>query len=152
MLNTVQGYEVDLTAQPYQCLPPKELSFNREEAKALSTEVEKMLSKNAISLVQGQSHGFYSQLFIVPKKDGGQRPIINLNSFVKPQHFKMESITMLKDTLKQGDYMTKVDLKDAYFKKRTTSNKIQLGRENLSIQLPSFRVVVGPLGLYQDHS
>ena len=107
MLNTVQGYEVDLIAQPYQCLPPKELSFNKEEAKALSTEVEKMLSKNAISLVQGQSPGFYSQLFIVPKKDGGQRPIINLkklNSFVKPQHFKMESITMLKDTLKQGDY------------------------------------------------
>ena len=71
VLNTVQGYEVDLTAQPYQCLPPKELSFNKEEAKALSTEVEKMLSKNAISLVQGQSPGFYSQLFIVPKKDVG---------------------------------------------------------------------------------
>ena len=62
--------------------------------------------------------GFYSQLFVVPKKDGGHRPIINLkklNQFVKPQHFKMESINMLRDILKQRDYMTKVDLKDAYF-------------------------------------
>ena len=159
MLNTVQGYEVDLLAQPYQCLPPKELSFSREETNTLSEEVEKMLTKSAISLVQGQSPGFHSQLFVVPRKDGGQRPIINLkklNSFVKPQHFKMESITMLKDILKKGDYMTKVDLKDAYFmvpmskKHKLTPNEIRLGRENLPIQLPSFQVVFGPMDLYQD--
>ena len=78
VLNTVQGYEVDLLAQPYQSLPPKELSFNREETNTLSEEVEKMLTKSAISLVQGQSPGFHTQLFVVPKKDGGQRPIINL--------------------------------------------------------------------------
>jgi len=30
-------------------------------------------------------------------------------------HFKMEGIHMLKDILKPGDWMTKVDLKDAYF-------------------------------------
>ena len=52
------------------------------------------------------------------QKDGGHRPIMNLkklNQFAKPQHFKMESISMLRDILKQGDYMTKMDLKDAYF-------------------------------------
>lgn len=42
-------------------------------------------------------------------KDGGHRAIINLkklNKFVKPQHLKVESIHMLRDILKRGDYMT----------------------------------------------
>ena len=61
--------------------------------------------------------GFYSPLFVVPKKDGGWRPIINLkrlNQFLCTTHFKMESILSLRDVLKKDDYMIKVDLKDAY--------------------------------------
>ena len=77
-----------------------------------------MVEKNAISRVCKEQEGFFFQLFMVPKKDGGQRPIINLkklNSLVQTDHFKMEGIHMLKDLLKPGDWMTKVDLKDAYF-------------------------------------
>ena len=46
------------------------------------------------------------------------RPVINLkelNTYVAPHHFKMEGLHTLKDLLKTGDWMTKVDLKDAYF-------------------------------------
>ncbi len=45
--------------------------------------------------------GFSIQLFIVPKKDGGVRPIINLkrlNTFVETVHFRMEGIHNLRDT------------------------------------------------------
>ena len=101
----------------FQTIPPKELSFNKGEMDALSTEVGKMLESNAIRAVQRYSHSFYSQLLVVPRKGEGLRPIINLkklNRFVYPQHFKIESITMLKDILRKGDYMTKVDQKDAY--------------------------------------
>ena len=52
-------------------------------------------------------------MFLVPKKDGGQRPMINLkglNQSVKTEHFKMEGIHMLKDLLKARDWMVKVDL------------------------------------------
>ena len=48
----------------------------------------------------------------------GQRPVINLkslNKFVYTEHFKMEGIHILRDLLRAGDWMTKVDLKDAYF-------------------------------------
>ena len=61
---------------------------------------------------------FLSTIFLVPKKDGGQRPVINLkclNKFVYREHFKMEGIHILRDLLRAGDWMTKVDLKDAYF-------------------------------------
>jgi len=47
-----------------------------------------------------------------------ERPVINLkniNKFVCTEHFKMEGIHILRDLLKAGDWMTKVDLKDAYF-------------------------------------
>ena len=60
----------------------------------------------------------YSNMFIVPKKDGGQRPVINLkhlNEFVKSKHFKMEGLHTVKGLLRQHDWMAKVDLKDAFF-------------------------------------
>ncbi len=38
-----------------------------------------------------------------------------LNDFVETVHFKMEGLHTLRDLLKQGDWLAKVDLKDAYF-------------------------------------
>ena len=55
---------------------------------------------------------------MVPKKDGGQRPVIKLkalNQFVIAPHFKMEGIHTLKTLLRQEDWLVKVDLKVAYF-------------------------------------
>ena len=46
------------------------------------------------------------------------RPMINLkqlNKWVETPHFKMEGIQTLRDLLKTGDWMVKVELKDAYF-------------------------------------
>ena len=59
--------------------------------------------------------GFFSQLFVVQKKGGGWRPIINLkrlNVYIK--HFKMEGIYTLRDVLQMSDWMGKLDLLDAY--------------------------------------
>ena len=120
VLNTIQGYTIDLVCQPHQPYPPIELKFPQAETEDLTQEVQKMLAKQAVSQIPKEqaNKGFKSQLFSVPKKDGGMRPIINLkglNTFVETVHFKMEGIHMLKDILKPGDWMTKVNLKDAYF-------------------------------------
>ena len=48
--------------------------------------------KGAIVEVHNSQGGFYSNLFLVPKKDFGLRPMINLtalNCFVQTEHFKM---------------------------------------------------------------
>lgn len=61
--------------------------------------------------------GFYSRLFLVPKKGGSMRPVIDLsylNRFIQNSHFQMESILCLKTIIKKGDFMTSIDLKDAY--------------------------------------
>ena len=84
----------------------------------MQVEVEGMLSKQAIEETTPRGRGFVSTLFLVPRKDGGQRPVINLkslNTFVHTEHFKIEGIHVLKDLLRAGDLMAKVDLKDAYF-------------------------------------
>ena len=43
-----------------------------------------------------QGKGFFSSVFLVPKKGGGLRPVINLkhlNEFILAPHFKMEGFT-----------------------------------------------------------
>ena len=63
---------------------------------------------------------------------------------------------MLKDLLKQGDFMTKIDLKATYFcgankQARQEIPKVQGEKSNVSVQLPTFWVIMRSLGLYQDN-
>ena len=109
---TVRGYELELVDSP-QDAPPTTF---QEEQPDLWDQVLELLHKGAEELAPVKS-GFFSPMFVIPKKDGGARPIINLkrlNSHLRIQHFKMENILCLRDLLKRGDFMVKLDLKDAY--------------------------------------
>ena len=62
--------------------------------------------------------GLLLEPFHSPPTNGKVRPVLNLkvlNRFVVTSHFKMEGIHTLRDLLTQNDWMTKIDLKDAYF-------------------------------------
>ena len=124
ILNCVQGYEIEWVTRHSQICTPRELVFPKAEADCLSAEIESLLQKEAISPIcppfdeTTSEHGFVSQLFAVSKKDGGIRPVVNLkalDSHVQQVPFKMEGIHLLKDILRPGGWMTKVNLKDAYF-------------------------------------
>ena len=52
-----------------------------------------------------------------PKKSDRNRPVIDiraLNEFVEYIPFRMEDIFLLKSVLKQGDFMTKLNLRDTH--------------------------------------
>ena len=118
ILDAVQGFKIPFTSTLRQASPPRGKPFSPEEEALLNEEILTMLHKQAIEECSSQGRGFLSSVFLIPKKDGGQRPVINLkslNEFVQTEHFKMEGIHLLKDLLRQGDWMAKVDLKDAYF-------------------------------------
>ena len=86
-----------------------------EQSRVLEREVQDLLAKDAIEPTT--KSGFFSPMFVVPKKGGGWRPIINLrklNAFLSVSHFKMESINSVRDVIQENDYMGKIDLKDAY--------------------------------------
>lgn len=58
-----------------------------------------------------------SQLFLVPKKDGSRRPVINLrslNMLIRKQKFKMEGAKVIRELLRKDDWFASIDLKDAY--------------------------------------
>ena len=93
------------------------IHLSQEQQTLVSTEIQTLIEKKAITMVQPGQGGFVSQIFLVPKKDGGFRPVINLkalNKFIAEEHFKMEGFHMVKDLAKPGDWLTKLDLKDAY--------------------------------------
>jgi len=61
----------------------------------VTQEVQELLQKEAIVESYPSSQNFVSQIFLVEKKWGGQRPVINLkvlNQFVQVEHFKMEGL------------------------------------------------------------
>ncbi len=72
-----------------------------KEGEDLMQEIQGILEKVEIS----------KNVFLVLKKDSGQRPVINLkklNEYVQTEHFKMEGIHVLKDLLKAGDYTSRM--------------------------------------------
>ena len=119
VLENVQGHKLELTQVPVQGRTPEESHLPSELESSMAEEISKLRGKGAISTVtRTQTVGFISRMFLVPKKDGSHRPIIDLrelNKFIKREHFKMEGIHLVKDLLQQGDWMVKLDLKDAYF-------------------------------------
>ena len=122
VLDTVQGYRLELLGRPVQTVLPRVVHTSSLEQNLIQEEIQKMILKGAVtelsSSESNHTQGFYSHLFLVPKKGGGMRPVVilkGLNEYIVPHHFKMEGIHTLKDLLKIGDWMTKVDLKDAYF-------------------------------------
>lgn len=80
-------------------------------------EVRDLILKKTVREIVDGSEGFVWSLFVIPKKTGGFRPIVNLkplNKFIKYEHFKMENLQAVRFLLREGDWMVKVDLKDAY--------------------------------------
>ncbi|KAI2661120.1 ORF V: Enzymatic polyprotein [Labeo rohita] len=62
--------------------------------------------------------GFYSPYFIVPKKGGGLRPILDLRILNRTLHkrpFKMLTLKHLFTCVRAQDWFVAIDLKDAYF-------------------------------------
>ena len=68
---------MDFTAHPQQIHSPPTVESG-ERAEAISEEIRKMIQKGAVTELKHQTdEGFISRLFLVPKKDGQMRPVIN---------------------------------------------------------------------------
>jgi hypothetical protein len=78
-----------------------------------------MISKRAMEFVQSQAvDQFVSHLFVRLKRVGGMRPIFNLkslNQYVTYNQFKTQGFQVVRNLIQMGDWLCKVDLKDAYF-------------------------------------
>ncbi|XP_071123791.1 uncharacterized protein [Mytilus edulis] len=92
------GLTLQFKEQPPLSPVPIPLSNTQDPQKflLLSTEVETLSTKRTVEEVPVSEidPGFYSRLFLVSKKTGGMRPVIDLsilNSYMIIFHFKMET-------------------------------------------------------------
>ena len=112
----MSGYQIPFHSVPVQLHVPVTKSSDLTVL-LVDAKVNKLLSMGAIKAIPFSKENFYSRLFLVPKKEGAYRPVIDLsrlNKFIENSHFQMENISCLKTLLRRRDFMTSIDLKDAY--------------------------------------
>lgn len=80
--------------------------------------INDLLLKGAIVKCHSQPHQFLSNIFLTDKSNGEKRFILNLknlNKFIEPPHFKMEDYRTAAKLISSHNFMTTIDIKDAYF-------------------------------------
>lgn len=116
-----QGYSIQFQGRPPKFRGVKTTTVtNPGKALALRQEIGALLQKEAIEQLDAPTHegGFYSTYFIIPKKDGGLRPILDLrhlNTHLKTLRFHMLRTKEVLHSIRKNDWFTTIDLKDAYF-------------------------------------
>ena len=99
ILEIVKGYQIPFLSQPLQRQLPREIHLNLKEKSVGAEEIGNLsknvaIEKNHMKKVSANSQ-FVSNLFLVKKKDGGNRSVINLknlNQYIPHHHFKMKSL------------------------------------------------------------
>ncbi len=113
-------------ARVYPSIQTQTAPFQRRGAvpniasKRAGSETRGTLEKGAIEKVppNEQERGFYSGYFVIPKRDGGLRPILDLrpiNRALGKRPFRMLTLKQILAQIRPGEWFASVDLKDAYF-------------------------------------
>lgn len=140
------GYKIPFGEFPPTTSLPR---FLMPQHSALHEVLVMLLEKGAVERVfVPSSPGFYSRLFLVPKKDGSWRPVIDLSSlnrFIVLDHFQMENTRSIRSSVKLQDWAVSLDLADAYFHILIHPQSWKFLRFTVGNQVFQFRVL--PFGL-----
>ncbi|KAI2645050.1 Transposon Ty3-G Gag-Pol polyprotein [Labeo rohita] len=122
LIRTVRlGYAIQFARRPPRYRGVLSTSVHSDtHAAVLRAEVAVLLAKDAIEPVPPaeMKSGFYSPYFIVPKKSGGLRPILDLRALNRSLFrlpFKMLTTKRMLTCIRPQDWFAAIDLKDAYF-------------------------------------
>jgi len=105
---TIQsGYHISFHTPPTLIVP-----FSTEQTHLIDQTIQDLLAKEAIKKVSAQqvqqNPGFYSSMFVIPKKNGGVRPVFNLkklNQYLEDLHFKLETIREVSQMIRPNGYL-----------------------------------------------
>ena len=112
------GFTIDLVEPlPGGALRAHTHAGARQFRAGLALEISALLNKRAIERVSDHPRLCLSPVFLVPKRSGKSRMILNLraiNQYIQPVHFRMETLATILPLLRAGDWAVSIDLVDAY--------------------------------------
>lgn len=115
----IRGYRIPIMGRPFIPKGLPEFYGSMDQHALIDDHVGELLKKDAVMRVSTQegADGFTSPLLLVKKKSGKFRPCLDLrhiNANIPYQKFQLEGIKQLKHMLREGDFMTSIDLQDGY--------------------------------------
>lgn len=117
ILETISGYKIPFSSTPTQSFIPTNDNFSNNDKIKMQEAINDLLSIGAIQECTEENGQFLSGIFLVPKKNGKMRFILNLknlNQFTDTSHFKMEDFRTVLKLMSEGCFMASFDLQDAY--------------------------------------
>ena len=84
---------------------------------ALQQLVSQLVTKRCVQEMSPSEKGYFSRVFVVPKKSGGWRLVIDLselNKYLAQVTFSMDTLVKVKRAASPGMWATSLDLSDAY--------------------------------------
>ncbi len=113
------GYAIQFARRPPKVNGVLDTLVALRNAPVLCEEISVLLAKDAIEPVPPAEmrQGFYSPYFIVPKKGGGLRPILDLRVLNRALHklpFKKLMHRRMIKCIQPQDLFAAIDLKDAF--------------------------------------
>ncbi len=122
-----------------------------QQVLVMEQEIKALLEKGAIEYVphSNRETGFYSRYLIVPKKNWGLPPILDLrvlNDSVMQLKFKVLTLRQIVSQIRSEDWFVTIDLKDAYFHISLLSCQMKFLRlKKLGLWLNAKKSVLSPL-------
>ncbi len=120
------------------------------KASVLQQELSSLLQKGAIEEIHQSDieQGFFSRYFLVPKRDSGLRPILDLrrlNFSLYKGKFKILMMKTIMSQIQGGDWFVTIDLKDAYFHIQVVQRHRKFLRFAFGVKAYQYKVL--PFGL-----
>ena len=119
VINMVQGIRLEFEdILPVQTSVPRPIKFSDKDSELIDLEIASFLKRGIISMCDHVEGEVISNIFFRPKRSGGIRIILDvswLNTFLKFEHFKCETIYSTTELISNAAYMASVDLSDACF-------------------------------------
>ena len=88
-----------------------------EKKAALLLMIDDLLAKQAIVPLPPDSWAFFNRVFLIPKKTGGFRLILDvskLNDYLVVKSFSMDTVQVIRGAVEPGMWGVSIDLSDAY--------------------------------------
>ena len=114
------GIDLELKCDPVPNSPSQYSLENEIEHAAWLKQINRLKHIGSVRRLEPEelSTAFFAPMFVVPKKDSPEFGCIYnmryLNKYIKYKHFKLKGLPVVRDLLRRNDFMTKVDLQDAY--------------------------------------